>query len=256
MDKNKVIKENLEFHINNSIKLFKNQFSFSNLLQQELDSFDTITWLPSPGFSIENIKEESKNDLIELLNDNQLHLEINNLVKELIDINEKAIQDHIASQLIDNLSNISINIPKEKKDFKLNLLFLVHNYEPEASFCGYEDANYEFKLLSGQEYLKYDYKRELFNGVGCFDYRPLLSPYLKFEEEIGEEKVDRINEALSGGAYLEEIKKLFLINGFLGIHLCLNKIQNEIRKIDIPMKEEVFIFGNEHDSEQLDIFVL
>jgi hypothetical protein len=65
-----------------------------------------------------------------------------------------------------------------------------------------------------------------------------------------------INETLAGGEYLEDIKKLFLLNGFLGIHLCLERIREEIRRIKIPMREEVFLFANEHDCEQLNIYVL
>ncbi len=256
MDKNKFIKENLEHHISNSIKLFKGQFSFPNIVQQELANFDNITWLPSTEFDFESLKKENKKELIELSKDSQLHSKIENLLTELIDVNEKKFQDNIEYQLIDNLTKIALNISKEKKNFKLNLLFLEHNYEPEACFCGFDDSNYKYKLLSGQEYLKYDYKKELFNGVGSFDYSNILSPYLKFEEEIGEEKVEMINEALSGGMYLEEIKKLFLLKGFLGIHLCLDRIKDKIRQINIPMRNEVFIFGNEHDCEQLNIYVL
>jgi len=256
MNKNKLIKETLESHINHSIKLFNGQFSFLNIVQQELDNFDNITWLPSPRFDVETSKKENKNELIELLNDKQLHFQIQHLLRALTDINEKKIQSNIEHQLIDNLSNISLNISEEKKDFKLNLLFLEHNYDPEAYFCGFDDPNFKYKLLSGQEYLKYDHKQELFNGAGHFDYTILINPYLKFEEELGEEKAEMINEALSGGRYLEEIKKLFLLNGYLGIHLCLSNIKNKIKQINIPMRDEVFIFGNEHDNGQLNIYVL
>ena len=156
MDKNKLIKENLEYHLNNSIKLFKEQFSFPYLLQQELDNFESITWLPNPEFDVESLKEENKNKLLELLNDNHLHAVIENVLGALIDINEKTIQDHIEHQLIDNLSNISLDISEEKMNFKMNLLFFEHNSDPEACFCGFDDPKYKFKLLSGQEYLKYN----------------------------------------------------------------------------------------------------
>lgn len=256
MDKNKLIKDNLVHHINNSIKLFQEQFSFPNLLQHEIDNLDNIIWLPNPELDAEGLKDEHKNELIELLNDNHLHVDLENLIGELVDVNEKSIQDHIEHQLIDNLSNISLGIPEERRDFKLNLLFLEHDYEPESSFCGFDDQDYEFKILSGQEYLKYNYEKALFSSVGKFDYTPFLHPFLKFEETIGEERVDMINEALSMGAYLEEIKKLFLLNGFLGIHTCLGRIKDRIREINIPMSDEVFVFGNEHDCEQLNIYVL
>ena len=256
MDKNRIIKKNLEFHLSNSIKLFKGAFSFLKVVQQELNNFDNIKWLPSEGFDNEKLKDDSKNELVQLLNDTQLHLEIDQLIDDLVDVNEKRIQDDIESQLLENLSSISLSIPDEKKDLELNLLFIEHNYHLDTYFSGFDDASYAHKLLSGKECLKYDYKKELFIGAGGFKYNALLSPYLKFEERLGEEKVDTINEALFGGNYLEEVKKLYLLNGFLGIHLCLDRIGEEIRRIDIPMRNEVFIFGNEHDCEQLNIYVL
>lgn len=256
MNKNKIIKENLENHISNSIKLFNHEFSFPKIVQQELNNLDNITWLPNSEININLLKEKSKSELNELLNDNQLHSEIDNLVKDLIDINNKTIQDNIEHQLVNNLTTISQNILDDKNNFELNLLFLEHDYEPEACFCGFDDDSYKYKLLSGQEYLEYDYKKELFNGAGRFDYTNLLSPYIKFINELGEEKVEMINEALTDGMYLEQIKNLFLLNGFLGIHLCLNNIKSKIREIHLPMKDEVFIFGNEHDCEEINIYVL
>lgn len=256
MDKNKLIKENLQYHLNNSVKLFKEQFSFSNLLQKELDNFENIEWFTNEDIDIDVFKKEEKSKLKELLNDNNLHREIENVIGELVNIKENKIQEYIENQLINNLSDISLNLPKEENNFKLNLLFLEHDYEPEGYFYGYDDSNYNFKLLSGQEYLEFDYNKELPNGDERFNYVPFLKPLLKFEEGIGENKVEMINEALGDVSYLEEIKKLFLLNGFLGIHFCLDKIESKIRELNIPMKDEVFVFANEHDCEQVNIYVL
>lgn len=258
MDKNKLIKENLEHYLSSTKKLFKEQMSFSNFLQNELDDFENVEWFTNENIDIEKFKKEEKSKLKELLNDNNLHREIENVIEELVNVKDNKIQEYIENQLINNLSDISLNLPKEKNNFKLNLLFLEHDYEPEAYFFGYEDPNYKFKLLSGQEYLEFDYTKELpnINIDNRFDYTPFLQPLLKFEEEKGEDKVDMINEASGFVSYLEEIKKLFLLNGYLGIHLCLNRIKGEIRELNIPMRDEVFIFGNEHDCEQLNIYVL
>lgn len=256
MNKNKLIKENLKFHLETSFRLFNNEFSFQNAVQQELNNFDHITWFSISDIDIESFKESSKKELKELFNDKKLHSEIQNLINELQNRDKKTIQENIEHQLVDNLTNIALDIPEERIDFNLNLLFLEHDYYPEACFCGYDDSNYKFKLLSGQEYLKFDYQKELFNGVGLFNYETILNQYLKFIEYLGEERVDKINEVLGAGAYLEEIKKIFLLDGYLEIHLCLERINKKIREIKIPMRNEVFIFGNEHDCEQLNIYVL
>ncbi|CAA0149708.1 hypothetical protein [Tenacibaculum maritimum] len=256
MNKNKAIKENLKFHLDNSFRLFNNEFSFQKAVQQELNNFENITWLPSYGVDIKSFKEDLKRELTELLNNNKLHSEIQNLIKELQNRDKKRIQENIEQQMIDNLTNIALDIPEERNNFKLNLLFLEHDYYPEACFCGFDDRNYKYKLLSGQEYLKFDYQKELFNGVGLFNYETILNEYLKYIEYLGEEKVDQINEALVASAYLEKIKKIFLLDGYLEIHLCFERINRKIREIKIPMRDEVFIFGNEHDCEELNIYVL
>ncbi len=89
MNKNKLIKKNIEFHIDNSIKLFQQEFSFPNLVKNEISNFENITWLPSPGFDIEILKKEREDQLNKLLEDNQLHSKLNNILKELVNINEK-----------------------------------------------------------------------------------------------------------------------------------------------------------------------
>lgn len=255
MDKNKLIKDQLNFYLNSSIKLFE-QNPFPKLIQEELNELDRIAWTESTAVAIKNYKKERKNELFNLLDDYRLHDGIASLFTDLININKKEIQDHIEHQLIDNLTKISFGLTEKSKDYKLNLLFLEHDYEPEACFCGFDDIDYEFKLLSGEEYLKFNYDKEIFNGAGSFDYATLLSPILKFEEAIGHDKALEVDQALNAGGYLEEIKKLYLINAYLGIHNCLDRINLEIRKIKVPMRDNIYIFGNEHDCEQLNIYVL
>tara|TARA_R110002051_G_scaffold325069_1_gene425579 strand:+ start:305 stop:1072 length:768 start_codon:yes stop_codon:yes gene_type:complete len=255
MDKNKLIKDRLDFYIKSSLKLFK-QHPFPKLIQEEINQFNDIIWIESQQIEIDAYKQEKKSELNNLLNDKQLHEGLETLFNDLTKIHTKEIQDNVELQLIENLTKISFDLTEEKKDFKLNLLFLEHDYEPEACFCGFDDEDYTFKLLSGEEYLKYNYNKELFNGAGRFDYSALIYPILKFEEEIGEDKAFEIDQLFSAGGYLEDVKKLYLINAYLGIHNCLDKIKGEFRNIRIPMRDNVHVFGNEHDCEQLNIYVI
>ena len=255
MNKNKLIKENLEYHLKKSVELLRGDFSYPKLLEKELINVDKIKWFANPEADIESYKREWKNNIKELLNDTHLHKQIDDVICELIDIRHSLYQQQIENQLIENFTNISSSISNDNS-FQLNILFMEHNYDPEAYFCGYDDPDYQFELLSGQEYLKYNHDKDLFNGVGRFDYTSFLSPILNFEKELGEDKVDMINEALTEGYYLEEIKKLFLLNTFYGIHLSMDRLTDTIRKMDIPLHDEVFIFANEHDCEQLNVFVL
>jgi len=259
MDKNQLIKQHLEGLIKQAILDLKTDFSFPRLIQQEIDQFDHVRWIPSPGIDIEEVKEQMKVDLFDLRADKKLHNLLNQIIDQQIDIYSEEIQGHIETQLIDNLSRIAERIPKEKSAFQLNMLFLEHDFEPEAYFCGFDDTKFKFRLLSGSEYLSYEeweWTKELFNGVDeSFDYRPFLRPCIELEERLGEEMVEKVEEVGPGG-YLGEIKKLFLLNAYLAIHIYLDRNGHKLRQLGIPMKEEVFVFGNEHDCPQLNIYVL
>lgn len=259
MNKNQLIKQHLEGLIKQAILRFKTDFAFANLIQQEIDQFDHIRWIPSPGVDIEEVKEQMKADLFDLRVDKKLHILLDQLIDQQIDIYSEEIQGHIETQFIDNLGRIAQRIPKEKSSFQLSILFLEHDFEPEAYFCGFDDSKFKFRLLSGLEYLDYEeweWTKEMFNGgIETFDYRPFLKPCIELEERLGEEMVEKVEEVGPGG-YLGEIKKLFLLNAYLAIHIYLERNGQKLRELGIPMKEDVFFFGNEHDCEQLNIYVL
>lgn len=256
MNKNLLIKNQLELYIRDAIKTYK-EYPLYKCIQEEINQIDSINWLVNNEITgSNNYKQEKLDHLNKFLNDSELHEGIDNLMNSLLDYNTEEIQANIAHQFISNLKEISSTLSDDKKEFKLNLLFLENDYEPRACFCGFDDENYEFKLLSGKEYLEFDYKKELFNGVGNFDFSPLIAPFLKFEKDIGEEKANEIELLLTSMGSLEEIKRLFIINSYRGIHNTLDKIKGEIRNINIPMRDSVHVFGNEHDMEQFTIYVL
>lgn len=234
--------------------MFK-KFPFPKLLQHELDNLDNVVWMSSPDFDAEEAKAENKALLTKLLNDKELHESIAALLDTTVNIDQRNIQEHVESQLLGGFSDIASSIRQRQPNFKLNLLFIEHDHGPEATFCGFEDLNYEFEILSGQDYLDYEFEKELFNGVGQFDYTPFLTPLLNFEAAIGEEKVDEINEAISMYGYMEEVKKYFLLYAYLSIHDSFDKIKHKINQFEIPRHDEVFMFVNEHDCEQLNVWV-
>ena len=251
MKRNEIIKDQLKSHIATSLQIFR-QNPFSEQIHNHVYEFNNVTYVNHPDCTVFSDQKEWKENVIELLNDKELHNEIDSLYRRLTDINGKQAQDYIEDQLVNSLSKISSNILLNQNNYELNLLFLEHDYDYKACFCGFDDSNYSFRLLSGAEYLNYEYKKELFNGVGIFDYNPLFNPVIKIENELGSNE----DKALVVGYYLEEIKKLYLLNAYLGIHICLERIKDLVKKINIPKREEVFIFGNEHDCEQLNIYVL
>ena len=53
MNKNELIKGNLEYHLNNSVKSLKGDFSYLKLLERELISLDEAKWFTDTEFDIE-----------------------------------------------------------------------------------------------------------------------------------------------------------------------------------------------------------
>lgn len=252
---NRLIKDHLTNHINNAVQYFRDH-PYPKLLRQELNQVDQYEWIADPEIDINAVKKEHISSIESLLHDTTLHAQIDDLIGSLPDPAQVDLREHTGHQLITNLTQIGSTIPDDRKGYRLNLLFLEHDFFPEASFCGFDDEDYEFALLNGTEYLEYNWRNELFNGAGKFDYALLLNPFLEFESELGEDRVDEINDSLSLGSYLDEIRRLFYLNAYTNIHLGLEGIQTLIGSIGIPMREKAYVFANEHDCPQLNIFVL
>ena len=150
MDKNQLIKQHLEELIKQAILRFKTDFSFPNLIQQELDDHKSHFDL-HPHLFPEELRREITADQLELKSDQNLNKELAQIIDQQIDIYSEEIQGHIETQFIDNLGRIAQRIPKEKSSFQLSILFLEHDFEPEAYFCGFDDSKFKFRLLSGLE---------------------------------------------------------------------------------------------------------
>ncbi|WP_408044974.1 hypothetical protein [Tenacibaculum litopenaei] len=53
MNKNELIKGNLEYHLDNSVKSLKGDFSYLKLLEREFISLEETKWFADPEFDIE-----------------------------------------------------------------------------------------------------------------------------------------------------------------------------------------------------------
>jgi hypothetical protein len=252
--KNQEIKKQLEFQVSHAISRLKGEFTLEKVIQRKLDQFDQVYWVPNPEIDMEALKKQAKADLIAMSKNNKLHQEMQDLVDQLVDVRSPEIQKFIEDQFLTNFKRFAELLSEQNNQFTLSLLFIEHDYGPEAYFCGFDDPSYSYELLYGKSYLKYDYEKEILNGDGSFDFKPLLQPCIDFEHRIGEEEYYAINE--TSDWYVSDIEKLYRLNAYLGIHLCLENIKDKVRDIGIPMHRDVYFFGNEHDCEQYSIYVL
>jgi len=254
MERNLLIETSLKNHISNSVKAFNKQ-PFLTIVEHEIKNSKHVKWSAAPGIDIEQIKEEQGQNLRALKNDKELHLKLGKLLISLPNPKDESLQRTIKEELLEVVANTKAN-REENEHQNFNLMFFIHNFDNRASLAAYEDLEYNFKILSGHEYLKYDYQIGFNSMNPVIDYNQFLEPYANLLEELGEDKVDMINEAFSAGEYLEEIKKLYLLNAYLGLHYCFDLNRNEIRNVDTVNQKEIFVFANEHDCEQLNIYAL
>lgn len=251
MDKNPEIKRNLENHINRIKKAFKDR-PFLATLEKELKEFKTVPWFASPGVDVDELKKEHETNLLKLLDDHSMQKKMNGLLDALIDPNDRHIQDKLKTELFLSIESLEIH-KKRTEHSRYNLLFFEHDFDYRAFLTGFEDLGYQFGILSGKEYLKFDHNPVYCMSKNSVNYDQFLFPILNIEEELGEDKIELINEV---SEYLYEVKDLFVRNAYLALHLCFEQNHQEIRQIDSPSHEQVYVFANEHDCEQMNIYVI
>lgn len=239
-----MIKNSLSTQLELQIRQNK-AISFTDYLNQHLKQIEDAS------YSSDEWKENDKNVVKKLLSHKVLNEQLETLRNATPDPKSKMFQESIENQLISNLTKIADEIQSKNDHYKLNLLFMEYDYQPESIFYGYDDESYEFKLLSGEEYLKFEYEKSLFQGAGFFDYSKIMAPVWNLDEKLN---LDDDYEVIEG--FVQNLKELNLANVYFGIHLCLEKINQDIFNVEIPMKDEVYVFGNEHDCEQRNIYAL
>lgn len=251
MDKNESIKLNLENLVHGTLRASKKK-PFSSILKQELKDFKSQPWFASPGVDVDELKKEHETELMKLMDDDTLQVKMDGVLDHLINPNDTHVQDSLRQELYQCIEHLKVT-KKENENSKYNLLFFEHDFDNLAFLSGYEDLGYQFNLLSGKEYLKFDYNRAFYSSENSVNYNPFLLPILNLEEDLGEDKVDIINETLE---YFYELKALFIQNAYLALHICFEKNAQDIRHLDSPFHEQVYVFANEHDCEQMNIYVL
>ena len=243
-NKNQKIKEALHARLELQVK-HHSLTNFKDYILSKLDQVEKST------YSSDEWKKNDIEDLKYIINNSSLNQEIESLRENRKIPESKEFQQNIENQLIQNFNKIAEEVHKSTEPYELNLLFLEFDQEREGVFYGFDDDNYKYQLLTGQEYMDFDPTKWLFEGLGSFDSSQLMVPVWNIEENIDVEiGHDFIEE------YLNSIRELSLSNIFYGIHLCMERIGHEFLQLNIPVKDEVFFFGNEHDCEQQIIYNL
>ncbi len=197
------------------------------------------------------LTKEEEGVLYSILCDKSTLTDIDQLHKEISNLDKKDIKEKLTISIKTNLKAIE----PEDSNLKLNILLFEFDTDPSFCMCGFEDNKFNGQILDGEEYLEFNDEKELFNGVGDIDLTALLEPTIIFENKIGIKKFSIIENTFLF-EYYNLINELYWAN----IHKILNEIFEEngknIFKDSIQTKNKVYIYANEHDMPERNIYTL
>ena len=199
-------------------------------------------------------KKQFQQDVKTLQGERELIEQINTLHKGVFTLDEEAIKEQFKTDLLKLFKGVETSLEKDEKTFNLKIIFIGHDYEPEARVFGYGDGDFNYPILDEPEYVKYNFHQQFFSGAGPIDYSIAKRPILDFEESLDEEILEEIEDLFS--TYYIEVGELYVLNIYRLLHAAFTDLASELLQLNIPKEQEVFIYGNEHDGKARNIFLL
>jgi len=243
------IKSNLENLFSQNYEVFKNA-SFiefvDSILGNNPETFNLNT------NSIGSYYAEEEIAALNNLKQNQELIELYDLLKGNLKTSNEVI-DSFKNEIQESLDLIKKQVETEKKEFETQIIFIEHDYDSVACFCGFGEGDYP--VLEIPKYIKYNYEKELFNGIGKINYAQLWNAKIKFEEilEEADDEFDMSDMILSTEIY-DKIQSAYRFKTFLMLHEAFGQLS--IKSFEgIPIKLPLYIYGNEHDCECINVYV-
>lgn len=243
------IKLNLENLFSENYDVFKNT-SF-------IEFVDSITGNNPQEFNLDtnsmgNSYAEEEIVALNNLKENQELIELYVLVKKNLQTG-KEIVTGFKNEILESLEIIKKKVESEKKEFKTQLVFIEHDCDPVACFCGFGEGDYP--ILEAPKYIDFNYEKELFNGVGQIDYSQLWNAKVEFEEilEEADDELDMRDLILNTEEY-NRIQSAYKFKTFSVLYEAFDQISFQSFE-GIPVTLPLFIFGNEHDCESINVYV-
>lgn len=242
---NSNVKLNLERLFNSKFELIKNisviSF-FEELINENPMAFDiasgAITGLYDEN-EIDNFKKAKKDPKL---------ISAFEKAKE-ISCDEDLIVSNFKKDILISISEIKNNLNVESKNFKNQIIFLEHDYQPFALFCGFGPGNYP--ILEEPTYFDFNWQEELYCGVGKIDYSIVWNDFVILNEILEENEV--FDQILDTDLY-QNLSNSLKFKTYLLVHEAFKQLGIEIFN-GIEIKIPLYIYGNEHDCEAINIFV-
>lgn len=242
MNKNQLIKKALSTKLESLVSLNKTR-SFKDYLKQVLEK------TKSASYSFEEWKMNDIKDIVNIQNQKLLIEEVEKISNMIADPHSQSFQSALIAKLQNSFEEITQAVNNNNQLYDLNLLFVEIDNGSEAVFYGFNDETYKFELLSGTQYLDFNPEKYLFEGIGEFNFSDTDISIWNIEEKYEALNFDLIQD------FIEPLKELYIINTYYGIHICCERTSSDLLGLNIPIKQEIYFFGSEHDCEQHNIYV-
>ena len=243
---NHQVKKVLDQYVHSNLSVVK-EATFSGLINQAIEDTKTaLTFSSDTGKLVPyQNSEEWVKPLMNLKENKELQAQFE-LIKNL-NINEVEIIENYKKQILNSYITIRAKVKEEDKGIQSQILFIEHDYEPVACFCGFGCG--EYPLLNKPEYIDFNHKDELYNGVGKLDYL-FWSNLEQFKENLEDDVVDSIIET----KMFKAIQNWYTFKTYQLLHHAFDQLGLSLFE-GIPTKLPFYIYGNEHDCEVMNIYV-
>lgn len=180
--------------------------------------------------------------VLKVLDNTDLQQEIQKAISNIATLNTVQNRQH----LYENLKKaFQLAIEKQKEtQIDTQIIFLEYDYAPYFCLCGFGEGDYP--LLKKPEYIKFDYTKEVFNGIGKVDFSPIWQP-------IQTEWADEIFSIDLN--YFSNIKKMYVCLAYLMLHEVFQEFVKDAVFLELKKTTPLFIYANEHDCAPSNIYI-
>ena len=241
--KNIQVKANLE-------KLFKVNFDAVNSLSIET-FFDQLVAEPVMAYdpSTDEFNGVFDEEEIEALKEARQDSELLNAFKKVAELNfdDNQIIEGFKKDIVASLAEIRKNLKNDS--FSNQIIFLENDFEPYAYFCAFGTGNYP--ILSEPDYFDYNFKEEIYNGVGKIDYSVIWNDLLLLNDLLVELEIeDIINET----EYFQNLLNALKFKTYLLLDDTFDQLGIEIFR-DFKIEKPLYIYANEHDCPAMNVYI-
>ena len=162
-------------------------------------------------------------------------------------LDETKIINAFSNDLKSSFQKIKNGI-KNIEDSKIQIIILTYDFEPYAWIGGFGEGNYP--ILKKPEYFDFNYKKSFFEILGHVDYSKVWSNLIKLEEYLEEAKIyDDVSET----DFYQNLRNCYIFKTYLLLNKAFKLNQEELFS-DLDIKKPLFVYGNQHDGEKINIF--